>query len=361
MLRYDTIPLKATLTADGYLVDAQAVVARTGIQVYRNADGTTRRELRLPDEVFHPDALASFAGKPLTDDHPSEPVTARNFKKYAAGVVTGAAYADGDSVRAPIIIHDGDTVDKALKGGKRELSVGYSVKLDETPGEWNGQPYDAIQREIRVNHLSLVRHGRAGNARLNLDSGDAVSDFTSKEQQDMDKTMIQVKLDTGLTYDAAPEVAMELDRLRGDNGKHVQQVAGLQTKLDTAQAEIDALKAQVASIPQLKTDALATAREEVKARAELDKVAAEFKVDASGKTDRELKELVIKTVRTDADLAGKSDDYINASFDLAVSMKADAAMAAQRLAGKRDDDAGSKDAGNNYNSFMAKLGQKAEA
>jgi hypothetical protein len=358
-LRYDVLPLKATLTADGYLVDAQALVARTGIQTYRNTDGTTRRELRIPEEVFHPDSLASFAGKPMTDDHPNEPVSAANFKKYAIGVVTSPAYADGESVRAAITIHDGVAVDKALKGGKRELSVGYSVKLDETPGEWNGQPYDAIQREIRVNHLSLVRHGRAGTARLNLDSGDAVSDFTSKEQQDMDKTMTQVKLDTGLTYDAAPEVAMELDRLRGDNGKHVQQAPALQTKLDTAQATIDALKAQVEGIPQIKTDALATAREEVKVRAELDKVATDFKVDGTGKTDREVKELVIKTIRTDADLTGKSDDYINAAFDIAVSMKADAAMAAQRLTGDRSD--GDKVETNNYQSFMAKLGQKAEA
>lgn len=175
----------------------------------------------------------------------------------------------------------------------------------------------------------------------------------------MDKPMTQVKLDSGLTYDAAPEVAMELERLRGDSGKHVEQVNGLQTKLDTLQAETDALKAQVATIPQIKTDALATARTEVAARAELDKVAAEFKVDGAGKTDREVKELVIKTVRTDADLTGKSDDYINAAFDIAVGMKADAAMAAQRAAGtgERDD----KGEVNSYHNFMAKLGQKAEA
>ncbi|MBL8422338.1 MAG: DUF2213 domain-containing protein [Candidatus Accumulibacter phosphatis] len=169
-LRYDITPLKATLTADGYLVDQQAIIARTGIQLYQNADGTVRRELRMPEEVFHPDSLASFAGKPMTDDHPPEAVSAVNFKKYAIGVVTGAAYADGDHVRAPIILHDGTAVDKALRGGKRDLSVGYTVTLDETPGIWNGEKYDAIQRSIRANHLSLVHHGRAGIARLNLDS-----------------------------------------------------------------------------------------------------------------------------------------------------------------------------------------------
>lgn len=42
------------------------------------------------------------------------------------------------------------------------------------PGEWNGEPYDAIQTHIRVNHLALVAVARAGDdARLNMDSQDS--------------------------------------------------------------------------------------------------------------------------------------------------------------------------------------------
>lgn len=56
------------------------------------------------------------------------------------------------------------------RSGLRELSLGYSLDLDETPGVWNGQPYDAIQRNIRINHLALVEKARAGEqARLNID------------------------------------------------------------------------------------------------------------------------------------------------------------------------------------------------
>ena len=50
--------------------------------------------------------------------------------------------------------------------GLKELSLGYNLDLDETPGEWEGQPYDAVQRNIVINHLALVleagpvsRHG----------------------------------------------------------------------------------------------------------------------------------------------------------------------------------------------------------
>ena len=57
--------------------------------------------------------------------------------------------------------------------GLKELSLGYNLDLDETPGEWNGQPYDAVQRNIVINHLALVLEARAGEqARLNFDSRD---------------------------------------------------------------------------------------------------------------------------------------------------------------------------------------------
>ena len=63
-----------------------------------------------------------------------------------------------------------DIITDSLKKYKmRELSCGYNLRLDETPGVWEGQPYDAIQRDIEINHLALVDKARAGEqARLNL-------------------------------------------------------------------------------------------------------------------------------------------------------------------------------------------------
>lgn len=73
-------------------------------------------------------------------------------------------------MRCEIVIHDTDEMKRC---GYKELSLGYNLDLDETPGEWNGQHYDAIQRNIVVNHLALVQEARAGDqARLNIDSRD---------------------------------------------------------------------------------------------------------------------------------------------------------------------------------------------
>lgn len=360
-IRYDRTEIKATRTDEGYLIDTP-IVGRTGIQLYKNADGTIRRELRPPEEVFKADSLATYSGKPITDEHPGEPVTAKNAKRLSIGVMQEAGRQDGDNVVAPITIFDQEAIDKIMKGGKRELSLGYKVDLEETPGVWNGQEYDAIQRNIRVNHLAIVPRGRAGNARLNLDRHDAVS-FNPEEENSMSPTdnLGRIRLDSGLEYQAAPEVIVAVEKLRNDKAELEVRVDELHKQLDTVAAERDTLKSQVESAEKVRADALEAARAEVKARAELDKVAEAFKVDGAGKTDREVKELVIKSVRADADLTGKSDDYINAAFDLSVSMKNDAAMAAQRQAGApRNDGSDNKTDAGSYKGFMSQLGNKEQ-
>ena len=58
----------AETTPEGFLV-ARAAVTSVGVFTYRE-DGTTRRELRLPEEVFAQESLDSLKCKPLTLYHP---------------------------------------------------------------------------------------------------------------------------------------------------------------------------------------------------------------------------------------------------------------------------------------------------
>ena len=166
--RLDSIPLDMTyFTDEGYLVD-HPIVTSVGIFVYHNPDGTERRELRLPEEVFAAKSLASYKGKPVIITHEAGYVDTENVQEEHVGTILSEGYQDGNDVRAEIIIHDMDTV----RGiGLRELSLGYNLRLEETPGVWEGEPYDAIQRDIEINHLALVEKARAGEqARLNIDS-----------------------------------------------------------------------------------------------------------------------------------------------------------------------------------------------
>lgn len=168
--RLDSIPLgKAAYTEEGYLKD-RPILTSTGIFEYKEADGTVRRELRLPEEVFAPESLKSYKGKPIIITHDAGLITKDNVHDEGVGTILSEGIQDGNDVRADIIIHD---TDEMKRSGLKELSLGYNLDLDETPGVWNGQPYDAIQRNIRINHLALVFEARAGDqARLNIDGRD---------------------------------------------------------------------------------------------------------------------------------------------------------------------------------------------
>lgn len=179
--RFDSIPLSDTyFTPEGYLID-NPILTRVGIFEYHNPDGTIRRELRLPEEVFAAESLASYKGKPVILTHEAGLVDVDNVQQEHIGTILSEGIQDGDNVRAQIVIHDAESLDYGL----RELSLGYTQTPDETPGVWNGQPYDAIQRNIQINHLALVEKARAGEqARLNIDREEQGGNQMSKARKD---------------------------------------------------------------------------------------------------------------------------------------------------------------------------------
>ena len=170
VIRLDSIKLDDTYyTGEGYFRDRPTVTS-CGIFEYHLADGSVRRELRLPEHVFDPQSLASYKSKPIIITHEAGTIDKNNVEREIIGTILSEGYKDGDDVRVEIVIHDTDAMKRC---GLRELSLGYELDLDETPGTWNGEPYDAIQKNIRVNHLALVDKARAGDqARLNTDGLD---------------------------------------------------------------------------------------------------------------------------------------------------------------------------------------------
>lgn len=187
--RLDSINLDGTyFTEEGYLLDTP-IVTSCGIFEYRNPDNTVRRELRLPEHVFDEESLKSYLSKPVIITHNAGKVTKDNVSNEIVGTIISEGYQDGDSVRCKIVIHDVNTVKNC---GMRELSLGYDLELIEQPGVWNGQKYDAIQTNIRINHLALVQKARAGEqAHLNMDHKESVSDdkkYLKGGKREMSKT-----------------------------------------------------------------------------------------------------------------------------------------------------------------------------
>lgn len=167
--------LATPVRLDNGFFKTEGRIAKTGIQIYRGADGQERRELRLPEEVFDAESLASFEQLPLTNNHPEQMLTADNAHKHAVGSV-GRLRADGEYVAALVMITDADAI-RAAQQGRSQLSNGYSCEMDDTQdpeltAKWG--KYDSIQRKIRGNHVALCDVARAGpGARLRMDAGDA--------------------------------------------------------------------------------------------------------------------------------------------------------------------------------------------
>lgn len=159
--RYDLGTLQKPRELDNGFLLVEGYASRVGTYDYQDDKGGRRVELRLEEDVFAQPSLDTFVGAAFTDDHPADFVDVTNADGLLVGTVLSAV-RDGDYVRTQMVITDAETIAK-MKAGKRELSVGYTVEHDETPGEHpKFGKYDAIQRDIRVNHLALVDEGRAG-------------------------------------------------------------------------------------------------------------------------------------------------------------------------------------------------------
>jgi uncharacterized protein len=354
-LTFDT-PRK---TADGYLV-TRARASRSGIYEYNgreiDPEGTTFaadqvvRVYRPEEEVFATDSVASFLMKPVTNDHPSKPVTADNWRDYAKGVV-GKALRDGEYLAFDIVLMDKATI-AAVEDGKRELSNGYSSEIQFGEGQTpTGQRYDALQTTIRGNHVAVVDKGRAGpNCRIgdvvtcdklpdadliailtdertyNGETGDGIKEPARRETsnpsgglrvtQDGGKTVAtKTILIDGYQFEVDAALETAVTKLQGQlkderDGRTADKTAH-DKALATKDAEIDDLKTKV--VDQAKIDALADAKAAVVADAK--KIAGDKLGETAGKSVGDVRRMACVAVLGDAALKDKSDEYVEARFD----------------------------------------------
>ena len=170
-------------TPEGYLVCKDVPIARTGIQNYRGMEfgGTDPNKIynieRPEAEVFSKAALASFEGKPVVDEHPTEDVKPGNVLNYLKGTCRNVHRGDGalsDCIVADLIIYDDDLIRK-IEDGKRDVSCGYDCL-------WDPKDRDTyVQREIRGNHVAVVNRGRAGHRVSIRDSKGGMKRMSTKK------------------------------------------------------------------------------------------------------------------------------------------------------------------------------------
>lgn len=315
-------------TADGYLV-ADAKVARTGIQEYLGSelgrpDLPIVRVYRPPEEVFSQDAMHSYAYRPVTVEHPSQMVDASTWKAVSAGQTGGEVVRDGEFVRVPLVLMDSAAI-SAWDKGKRELSMGYSAEIVFRDGVTpEGQPFDAVQTQLRMNHLALVDRARGGN-QLRIGDRRAPGDTDPRaDNPERKPTMSEQKTRTvmvdGLPVECTDAAAIAIDKLQRQLGdaqstnqrqaaEHTTAIAAKDAEIAKRDATIDDLKGKVLDAAAL--DARVQERGDLIATAK-----AIHDADYRGKTDAEVRKLAVAGKLGDAAVAGKTDPYIEARFDI---------------------------------------------
>jgi hypothetical protein len=331
-------------------VRVPATLSSVGVFRYRQADGTWRRELRHPDEVFHQDSVNSLRGVPVTDRHIGSMIRTDTWKQFSVGHTEDPTPCEQSHLDGYLVVSDEKAIADIDAGDRKDLSPGYRCRMDHTPGVWNGQEYDVVQRDIRYNHIALMPPGggrQGSTVALRLDAKDAIIERdavgvqeTNEETMAADnvKTKILVKLDGKEFEQGSPEHVAKLEainsetqaRLDAADADHKKKVTELEGERDQLQAKLDAKEKDSKDL-QEKLDAAQSPEAiqgAVNARLEfLEKARAVFgdeKLDGKDPVEGTEREVMVAAIKFDdkdwvengPDGKPRSDEYIRCRFDM---------------------------------------------
>lgn len=118
------------------------------------------RLLRDPEELKK--AVSTFNNKPVLNKHIG--VTVIDPPKESIVGSTGErSEFDGTYLKNSLVLWDIDSILGVETEKQKEISSSYRYKLDMTPGEYEGETYDGVMRDIVCNHVAIVPSGRAGS------------------------------------------------------------------------------------------------------------------------------------------------------------------------------------------------------
>lgn len=317
--------IKARRTDEGYLVAPGSKLSGVGVQEYRRKDGSIQRDLRLPEEVFHKDAIASVEQQPVTLGHVF--TDSKNARTHIRGVASNGRQ-DGDFLAGDLKIFDADTVDQAIDGAQ-EISLGYLADLEPIPGgvfrqeghRFDGTEADFVQRNIRINHVALVHRGRANEGtrdrpvRLRLDeSGHVLTDEENTMEMEtikIDGVDYQVPKASApavkATLEAASESKRKADQAEARADQAEQAANEAKEKADAAQAKLDAADQQTAD----QAERIEWATVASRAAQIFDKKIEDFADSDVATMRREM----LKKLDDSQDFSEKPDAYIEAALD----------------------------------------------
>lgn len=202
---------------NGYLHVSQTHLTKEQVAPYygREIPGYIEQGLD-PEQIYYGYRSAEelekskdmFNGMPLLIIHKQDSAHAP-LKEERVGSIGTTPVWDSPYLDNALIVTDQSAIEAIDSKKLKEISCGYFFDPDFTPGEFNGVAYDFVMRNIRGNHVALVKEGRAGPE---VSVHDAMPSKPIKVQKIMQLTRKQVAvratlaayLKPRLTMDAAP-------------------------------------------------------------------------------------------------------------------------------------------------------------
>jgi len=334
---------KILKSAEGFIT-VQGQWAQPGVLKYPNPDGTIRKEFVPPEVLSDQESLDSYAKKPTTFNHPTRDgkvilVDPSNARRFSRGHVGDTVTYDGRYQTGELTFTDGETI-RAINSGVRQLSPGYKVTIDPTPGnDPIYGPYDVRQTRRVGNHVALTPAARGGSdLQLRADSRSPLDDTGGT----MDPELVKALLALGVNVEKIEAAADKLDKfsIRGDadddENPFKKKFDALKAKFDALFAKteedkgkFDALQAKCDAFElKEKDDAEEAKRGDSKAdqlQAHKDWMAVHAFAVKNGVEEAradsmdvdELKLAVVKAAKSDLD-DDATGDYVNAYYDILI-------------------------------------------
>ena len=184
---------------NGFWLCNDSNISKVGVFAYLGREISPKLEAdkvyyvyRPAEELFSKETIDSFKSVvPLTDEHE---MLGKDYTPAESKGVEGVVFDphpsdDGLYLKGNVKIFS-ERMKHLLNRGKKELSMGYFCDYDLTAGEFNGQHYDVVQRNLRANHVALVDRGRSGSDVRVFDRA-VVYDKEPMELTKMTKTIVQ--------------------------------------------------------------------------------------------------------------------------------------------------------------------------
>lgn len=194
------------LSKEGVFQYGGATLAAAGC----DADPSRMYKVYRPaSELSAQECIDSFKLLPWIDDHAmlgDKPGMIPAEQKGVQGVIGEDVFFEDGYLYGNIKVFSEKLADN-IDAGKKDLSAGYRCNYRFESGIFNGEEYDAVQFDIRGNHLALVAEGRMGKEVSVLDSAEVL------------KITIDSKEFALMTDPVKEPVAQDVDPMAGLEGR----------------------------------------------------------------------------------------------------------------------------------------------